>query len=213
MQKPDGIIFDLDGTLVDSAPLYAEALSLSLERNLAKIASEEIPRLLLSMQLTTDLISLGIPETRAHLIADHRDREVIRLFSTRTKWMPGAEKFSGKIASTMPSGIVTNAWKTTVDAIHLCTHIRDRFRIIVDGNTMKGKFKPHPHGLLLAAEAMGTPPNTTLYIGNREMDFVAAKAAGMRSCLLGPSFHDTKIDEERPELCVQSWNMLEEILF
>ncbi|MFH0770227.1 MAG: HAD hydrolase-like protein [Candidatus Peregrinibacteria bacterium] len=213
MHRLDGIIFDLDGTLVDSAPLYAEALALSLERNRAKIAPEEIPHLLLSMQLTTDLISLGISETRAHLIADHRDREVIRLFSTRTKWMPGAERFSGKIASTMPSGIVTNAWKTTVDAIHLCTHIRDRFRIIIDGNTMNGKFKPDPHGLLLAAEAMGTPPKTTLYIGNREMDFAAAKAAGMRSCLFGISSHDTKIDEDRPEICVQSWDSLEEIIF
>ncbi|MDD5470226.1 MAG: HAD family hydrolase [Candidatus Peribacteraceae bacterium] len=210
MQKPEGIIFDLDGTLVDSAPLYTEALVLSLERNSTRIAPEEISRLLLSMKLTTDLMALGISETKANSIADNRDREVIELFSTRTKWMPGAERFSGKIASIMPSSIVTNAWKTTVDAIHLCTHIRDRFRIVVDGDTVNGKFKPDPHGLLLAAEAMGTPPKTTLYIGNREMDFTAAKAAGMRSCLFGSD--DAKIGEDRPEICVQSWNRLEEIL-
>ena len=44
--------------------------------------------------------------------------------------------------------------------------------------------KPHPHGLLIAADRIGVDPATSIYIGDQIFDLHAAKAAGMTSCLI-----------------------------
>lgn len=213
MDKLEGIIFDLDGTLVDSAPHYLKALKASLAQNRVDVEPPSMDRLLHSMDLVTDLISLGVDCDVAKHISRQRDEAVIVLFSTQIDWMPGAEQFAKRAASIMPTGLVTSAWSASVDAIHIRTNVKHLFKVVIDGNMVKGRYKPDPYGLQLAAEYLQLPPGIMLYIGDREVDAAAAEAAGMKSCLIQKEVDKRSLGKQIADISVHSWDELEKLLF
>src|SRR3989338_6091687 len=99
MNKLEGIIFDLDGTLVDSAPHYLKALEAALAQNRVDVEPPSMDRLLHSMDLVIDLISLGVDYDVAKRISRQSDEAVVVLFSTQIDWIPGAEQFAKRASS------------------------------------------------------------------------------------------------------------------
>jgi phosphoglycolate phosphatase len=81
-------------------------------------------------------------------------------------------------------GIVTNkpGWLTEPLLSELKLH--SRTRALVSGDTFPER-KPHPRGLLHAAEVMGVAPAECVYVGDAERDAQAAQAAGMYSLIAG----------------------------
>jgi phosphoglycolate phosphatase len=176
-------LFDLDGTLLDTAPDLAAALNVLLaeERRGALSLATVRPH------VSTGAIAVvhrGFPEVDV----ESEGFEALRLrflnhyraaLSVHTRLFPGfAAVLDTLEAHDLPWGVITNkaGWLTEplLDALGL----RTRAACVVSGDTLKVR-KPRPEPLLLAAERIGVAPADCVYVGDALRDVQAALAAGM----------------------------------
>jgi anhydro-N-acetylmuramic acid kinase len=182
LQGTRAVLFDLDGTLLDTAPDMAGALNQLLqEQGRAPLPFESI-RLLVSHGATA-LVSLAFAEAvepafgvlRARFLEIYRAR-----LAVETRLYEGIAEALDRLESRgILWGIVTNkpGWLTEPLLEHFA--LRQRARVIVSGDTLAQR-KPHPAPLLHAAEKLGVAPAECIYIGDAERDVLAAQAAGMQ---------------------------------
>lgn len=179
---PAAILFDLDGTLVDTAPDLARALNAVRGDD----GLEPIPLAAIRPYVSHGsyaLIRLGFDygeksaefESRRQRLLDFYHRNV----ACESRLFDGMEAVLGCIeASARPWGIVTNkpGWLTTplVQALEL----ERRAACVISGDSTASA-KPHPQPLLAAAQQIGVAPARCLYVGDAERDVAAAVAAGM----------------------------------
>ncbi|WP_353174739.1 phosphoglycolate phosphatase [Paracandidimonas soli] len=176
------VLFDFDGTLVDSAPNLALAANRQRERRgLPPLPYEAYrphashgARGLLKVALDMDSSHPEYDETRQQFLDDYAGD-----MTSRTSLFPGiAELLDALDAEGLAWGIVTN--KLSYLALPLIEHLglSGRTRVIVGGDTT-GYSKPHPEPLQYAARTAGFACEASLYIGDDERDIIAGKAAGM----------------------------------
>jgi phosphoglycolate phosphatase len=181
------VLFDLDGTLVDTAPDMGGALNeLRAEHSLEPLAAAQI-RPWVSHGAAA-LVRLGFGEMEPDGF-ELRRRRFLELYSRRVArasplFDGGSELLAALEAAGVPWGVVTNkpGWLTRplLDALGLTR----RAASIVSGDTLAEK-KPHPQPLLFAASQIGLPPQQFAYVGDAERDMQAAAAAGMLGITAG----------------------------
>jgi HAD superfamily hydrolase (TIGR01509 family) len=175
------ILFDLDGTLLDTAPDLAQALNATLQANgRATLPFEQIRPAV--SHGGSALIRLGF-QLEPH-IAD------------QTRLFPGMEVVLQHIeAQGLTWGVVTNkpGWLTEplLDALDL----QRRAASVVCGDTLN-ECKPHPAPLLHACKRIGTPPGQCVYVGDAERDIKAGHNAGMATLL---ALFGYLMESDRPE--------------
>ena len=176
------MLFDLDGTLLDTAPDMAGALNqLRCEESLKPLPFEEVRRLV--SHGATALVRLAFGEAVEPEFTALRER-FLKLYSRRlsveTRVYEGVLEALGRLeAHGIAWGIVTNkpGWLTEPLLEQFALH--RRAQVIVCGDTLAER-KPHPAPLLHAAEKLGVTPAQCIYIGDAERDVLAAQAAGMK---------------------------------
>ena len=175
------VLFDLDGTLLDTAPDMAAALNaLRREEGLTDLSFSEI-RPLVSHGAGA-LVCLAFAQAADATAAQLRGRFLTlyrKRLSVQTRPYDGLlDSLAGLESRGVRWGIVTNkpAWLTEPLLAQL--HLSDRAAVIVSGDTLPDR-KPHPAPLLHAAMRLGLEPHECLYIGDAERDVLAAQAAGM----------------------------------
>lgn len=179
------VLFDLDGTLLDTAPDMGGALNeLRAEYDLAPLPLGAI-RPWVSNGAAA-LVRFGFAETDPVKFETLRLR-FLEIYASRLAhetqpFEGGAALLDALDADDIPWGIVTNkpAWLT--DPLLEALALRARARVVVSGDTLPEK-KPHPQPLLLAAGRIGRRPGACAYVGDAERDMVAARAAGMHGVL------------------------------
>jgi phosphoglycolate phosphatase len=175
------ILFDLDGTLLDTAPDMAGALNeLRAERHVAPL-----PYATVRSQVShgaARLIKLGFPDADADTFAALQ-RRFLEIYSgalsRETRLFDGMDAVLAELAARrLQCGIVTNkpAWLTTPLLAQL--GLTSRFACVVSGDTVSER-KPHAMPMLHAARVAGVTPQECLYVGDAERDIQAAHAAGM----------------------------------
>jgi N-acetyl-D-muramate 6-phosphate phosphatase len=175
------ILFDLDGTLLDTAPDMIGALnSLRLERGLEPLPFDAARSSV--SHGSTRLVSLGFPDADPQQFAalQRRFLELYRTgLSLQTRLFTGMESVLAQLSNRgLSLGIVTNkpAWLT--DPLLEQLALRDRFACVVSGDTLSER-KPQPQPLLHAAKLAGVAAEACIYVGDAERDVQAAHAAGM----------------------------------
>jgi len=175
------VLFDLDGTLLDTAPDMAVALNaLRCEQSRPPLDYATV-RVQVSNG-SNALVRLAFPDVPEGTFQSLRDRFLLiyhRRLCVETRPFEGIlELLAALEARGVAWGVVTNkpAWlaEPLLDALEL----RHRAAAIVSGDTLPER-KPHPRPLLRAAERIGATPAQCLYVGDAERDMVAARAAGM----------------------------------
>lgn len=189
-------IFDLDGTLIDSTPVYAEAADRAFKECGVTFTDEEFHQLAVGIPLKVWLTQKGIADEQILVIADRRDALLIELFETEVMWRDGALEALQYLSSRVPLAICTGAWTKTLHAIDVQLHLTKLFPVIIDGDAVKPRFKPDPYGLELAAKHLKVEAQHCAYVGDQLFDMQAAKAAGMTSILI-PGMHTTMTDDLR----------------
>jgi N-acetyl-D-muramate 6-phosphate phosphatase len=177
------ILFDMDGTLLDTAPDMAGALNaLRAEQGFAPLPYDAVRSAV--SHGAARVVKTGFPDAEPESLAALQSRflEIYRgALSDGTRLFPGMEEvLDGLARHHLKSGIVTNkaAWLT--DPLLEQLGLRARFDCVVSGDTLPTR-KPHPQPLLHAATLAGVAPGECIYVGDAERDVQAAHAAGMQA--------------------------------
>lgn len=178
----DAILFDLDGTLVDTIDLYEEACLATLGGAGLKFSAEDFKKFYPTGCSFADwVIHGGGTHEQIEPLRGVRDNTYCDLLRKRTVFLDGAEPLLEAVAA-RPTAIVTGSWKTYVDAMDEILNVSSRVGHMVTADDLGNFHKPHPHGLLLAADRLGIDPAKCLYVGDQMFDVEASKAAGMTCC-------------------------------
>ncbi len=194
------ILFDLDGTLVDTAPDMGAALNnLLIEESLAPIPLEIIrPYVSQGALVLTRLgFSEQVPESEIEPLwlryLDHY-RAIVAddsvLFDGLKEVLNTLEKRS------LPWGIVTNKPKWLTTPLLEQMALDKRAAVVICGDTLD-KRKPHPLPLIVAAETIGIACDDCVYIGDDPRDIAAGRAARMKTLIASYGYIDrgARLDE------------------
>ncbi|MFN0038271.1 MAG: HAD-IA family hydrolase [Burkholderiales bacterium] len=177
-----GLLFDLDGTLVDTAPDLAYALNLLRQSR----GMQQLPESALRAHASSGargLLAAGfgmVPDDIDY--ASMRDEFLIEYeknLTRNSRLFPGMAELLDTIeARKIPWGIVTNkATRFTVPLLKVL-NLWKRAGCVICGDTTPHA-KPHPAPLLAAARKIRASPATCLYVGDDLRDVQASRAAGM----------------------------------
>jgi len=191
MTRPfDLVMFDLDGTLVETAPEIADAVNDTLRRfDLPQVTQQQVndwighgTRTLLIQALAfagkTDVASVSASDSLT-LIAAEFDRNYQRRCGTRSHLYPQVrETLVALRGQGVKLAVVTNKegryTRTVLDA-HLLAPLLD---CVVSGDTLPTK-KPDPAGIQSCLAQFGVPPNRALFVGDSSIDVATARNAGV----------------------------------
>lgn len=182
MSTRTAVLFDLDGTLADTAPDLAAALNaMLLADGRTGLPFDEVrpwvswgALRLIQLGYGDQLGPARIAELRGRFLACYeaglcRDS---RLF-------PGIPEALAALESAgVPWGIVTNKPGWLTEPLLAALGLGDRAGTVISGDTLPFS-KPHPMPLLHAARELGIPPARCVYVGDNVRDVEAGRAAGM----------------------------------
>lgn len=182
MTQPEAVLFDLDGTLIDTAPDFIRCLNLQRQRhNLAPLPDERIREVVSNGARA--LVSLGFdlgPED-----PDYRERhsELIELYrdnlAVETRLFPGMDEVLSRLeARAIPWGIVTNKPRALTVPLLEGLNLAQRCGSVVCPDDVSQR-KPDPESLYLACKQVGAPAVRSVYVGDHLRDIEAGRAAGM----------------------------------
>jgi len=198
-RKIQTVLFDLDGTLLDTAPDLANALNAVLRLNRQPALPFEQIRPVVSHGGQA-LIELGFKLDPDHPGFAPLKKQLLDYYQShiaeKTTLFPGMSEVLDSIEQRGVNwGVVTNkpAWLTEplMDALDLTR----RANTIVSGDTLEER-KPHPAQLLYACKVVGSKPDTCLYIGDAQRDIEAGHNAGMSTLV---AMFGYLLTEDEPE--------------
>jgi len=177
----EAILFDLDGTLVDTAPdMVATLVDIQKDEGHEPVAYE-LARTHVSHG-AAGLVKLAFPglpcdeHERLRLEFLNRYEQAVCVNSVLFSQM--AELLDRLDGSDLPWGVVTNKPTRMTEPLLAALDIDHRAACVICGDTIPQR-KPDPEPLLLASRQTGVEPNRTIYVGDAARDIEAGLAAGM----------------------------------
>lgn len=178
---PAAILFDHDGTLVDTEPVWAAAkVALAAEFGGTWTEQDTLDCLGLSMKFTLDRLrerGVDLPDEQINerLVAKVREA----LAHQQVEFLPGIERFLNQVRDAqIPAAIVTNA--TTSIAQRTADAAPEGTFSVVIGNDETTHPKPDPQPYLLAAQRLGVEPSRCVAVEDSPSGVRSATAAGMK---------------------------------
>ncbi len=177
------VVFDLDGTLVDSYDAIADSLSWArAARGLPPMSGDEVRyevghglESLIEKHVGPDDVSGGVARFR------ERYREI---FLQRTVALPGVPEIPAALAARgLALGVASNKPEAFLTPILAAVGLGDVVRVAL-GPAPDRPAKPDPAILLAVLERLGVPPGAALYIGDMPLDAETARRAGCRAVLV-----------------------------
>ncbi|AQT12415.1 phosphoglycolate phosphatase [Pseudomonas protegens] len=213
---PRLVMFDLDGTLVDSVPDLAAAVDQMLLKLGRKPAGVEAVRewvgngapMLVRRALANSLEAQGVDDVEAEY--------ALELFNTAyedsnelTVVYPGArETLKWLHKQGVEMALITNKPERFVAPLLDQMKIGRYFRWIIGGDTLPQK-KPDPAALFFVMKMASVPASQSLFVGDSRSDVLAAKAAGVKCVALSYGYnHGRPIAEESPALVIDNLRAL-----
>lgn len=175
----DAVLWDMDGTLVDTEP-YWFAVEQQLVESWGGTWTTDHARRLVGSDLPTsgrylrDHGGVDLPvESIVDLLLDGVNAQVQR----EVPWRPGAVRLLGRLrAAGVPSALVTSSYERLVSAV-LARLPRGSFQVVVTGDAVS-RGKPHPEPYLHAARLLGVAPENCLAIEDSDTGATSAERAG-----------------------------------
>jgi HAD superfamily hydrolase (TIGR01509 family) len=176
-----GIIFDLDGVIVDTEFLHYKSYSEILDKYNVKLSEQEYYDFWTRkgkdirdfiVEKKVDIDSEKIREEKRAIYYDRLKKE-LRLYED-------ADKIITKLSKKFSLALVTNSHKRDTSLILRKFGLTKYFKVIITREDIKNK-KPDPEGFLLASQKLGIKPRHILVIEDAEKGIIAAHKAGMKS--------------------------------
>ncbi len=207
--KYEAILFDLDGTLLDSAPdllgtldeFLAEYGKAPCDHDLLRQYISDGSRTLIKLGFGDDLPMPLYELWQQHYLPRYQQRNTLH-----SKLYQGIEALLSAIEETnTPWAIVTNKYTKPTEPIVKHFKLDQRADAIVCGDTLPVE-KPDPSPLMLACEMMNVNPQNCIYIGDSRSDMTAGNLAEMTTiaCAYGYVKTDDDINDWGADYIVQS---------
>lgn len=209
----DAVLFDLDGTLIDSVPAYLGLMATMLDA----VGLPPVPKALVGEFMTDGLSVLErmVPAEQAHrkdeliaeLLAVGR-RLSPEMFRRQVDVIPGVERLFPLLgARRIRIGVATSTQRRNI-AMKLAPLERrglaDFLEVVVATDDVPLK-KPAPDPLLEGARRLGVPAGRCAYVGDSRVDLRAGRAAGMMTVGVLTGLDDAEtLRRERPSLLLDS---------
>lgn len=195
MQKslsPKLVLFDLDGTLVDTAPDFVLSLNNILKRNGRNALEFDHIRSFVS-EGSVKFTEIGFEITRDHPDFNKYRNEFLMEYKNNltntSKLFAGISSLLNQLDEIgIPYGIVTNKPFNYAEPLINYFNELKNCRTLICPDHLKNS-KPSPEGILLACKKIGVNPLDSVYIGDHPNDLIAGKNAGTKTigCLYGYS--------------------------
>ncbi len=193
-----GLLFDLDGTLIDTSLDMGETLNELLEKHNKPALAQTLIRTQVSHGVR-GLLKLGF-----NIDPDHDNYETLAkdfLNTYQSKNHQKSELFPGmeSLLKTMmddgiPLAIVTNKPRYLTEPLLERLEITQLFGCLICGDDLATR-KPHPLPILTACENIEVLPEYSIYIGDAERDIEAGNKAGLVTMLVSWGYFDTNSDD------------------
>ena len=181
-KNPGAVLFDLDGTLIDSAPdLGAAADKMRVVRGLPSFPLD-------AYRFMAGAGARGMLQVAFGITPEHSDFMVMReeFFSNyenclteRTYAFDGVTAVLAELCERgLPWGVVTNKSRRFTEPLVRAMPVLATATVVISGDTTPHS-KPHPEPLLEAARRLGLSPEHCIYVGDDKRDIDAARAARM----------------------------------
>jgi pyrophosphatase PpaX len=207
------ILFDFDGTVIDSGPLIAESFRHAVHTVLDMDIEDE--------EMLAFVGARSLHEQMARLAPD-RENELVEAYRAHNEprhagldFCPGMLELLTRLsAEGIHVGLVTAKRRSTVELAYTALPELERlFQVMVTAEDTDAH-KPDPAPLLLALERLGAKPGEAAHVGDSPFDVEAAKAAGLRSIAVtwGGIHGEERLRAARPDAIVSTPAELEAAL-
>lgn len=172
------VLFDLDGTVIDSAGIILA----SMRHATSEVLGREIP----AHELMAAVGGPGLEAQMLEFGGVERVEELVRVYRAHNEPLHGAIELFAGIENVLVSlrergsrlGLVSAKRRATVELAFAATMIGPLFDVVVGGDEA-ARQKPAPDLLLLALERLGAEPSEAVYVGDSPFDVAAALAGGL----------------------------------
>lgn len=207
------VLFDLDGTLIDSGPIILA----SMEHAVRTVLGREIPR----EELGLTIGGQGIVAQMRAIDADRTD-ELLAVYKAHNDGLHETLEAFDDLLALLPRlkaegrklGIVTaKRHRTAALALERFSALRDEIDVVV-AHEDTDRHKPDPDPVLFAIERLGGAPEQAVYVGDSPFDIQSAKAAGVFAVAVswGGIHPDERLLAEEPDAFVHSPEELLDVL-
>ncbi len=199
MKKIETVLFDLDGTLLDTAP----DLTFALNKVRQQLGLPEVPVSVIRPHIGTGakgILKAGLDIDESHADYTARQQEFLAFYQTYstqlTRPFPEIETVLTYLEEQqIPWGIVTNKHARFVYDLLKAMELDQRAACIICGDSLP-KRKPDPDQILHALKLLKRDAKSCVYIGDTLVDVLASKAAGTR-CLF--ALYGYTSEHDKPE--------------
>lgn len=177
----NAVLFDLDGTLIDTAPDMVTALQHLQQEHGTDPAPYDLARSYVTNG-AIGLLTFGFPEVEIEF-GDELHQEYLERYAEmicqESRIFAGLDELLDQLDELdCPWGIVTNKPEQLTEPLLIALDLAERSSCIISGDTLSVR-KPDPAPLLLACDLIGVDAETAIYIGDAERDIAAGRRAGM----------------------------------
>lgn len=194
---PAAVLWDMDGTLVDTEPYWARCTTALVERHGGTWTEADEGRLLgkslqASARVLQDVAGLTIPPDQ---IVDELLADVLVLVEEHLPWLPGAQELLAALRGAgVRCGLVTNSYWRFAEPV-LRALPAGTFDVVVTGDLVD-QGKPHPEPYLRAMAELGVTAERTLAVEDSPTGTAAAEAAGC-TVLVVPAYAEVEAGGRR----------------
>ena len=212
--RVQAVVFDLDGTLIDSRADIVHATNFTLRQH----GHSELPADTIAgyvgdgaRMLVARAFSLPADDTRIDAALSTFLERYTRHATDRTRPMPGAQALLDALGG-LPLGVCTNKPRPTTDAVLGRLGLERHFRAVVAGGDV-AEIKPHPLPLLKAAELLGVEPTCVVFVGDSHQDIECGRRAGARTIAFTGGFGKrATLEAQHPTALVDSLRQVASVL-
>lgn len=182
--KPSTVLFDLDGTLIDTAPDFIRCLNeLRQAHGLAALPAPHIRRSVSNGARAMIRVGFGLEPDHPDYLEKHT--AFLDLYeagvAVETTLFEGVDDILNNLEiRDIPWGIVTNKPVRFAAPLVQALGLAERCSTLICPDHVSHR-KPHPEALLLACQEVGANPATGVYVGDHERDIEAGRNAGMKT--------------------------------